>query len=173
MKHWKALKTVISNYSIQKDLFLALITREGDIVCINSQMQRSLDLDNPREIPVNIFQLINPDQVNDFQAVMEQTRTLGLPGFTQVSLKNGSYHPMQWQIDFIALGEKRQDHYLCAGYLAEDASVGESLQIMSQRIDEARLFRSFLDQTPNLAWILDEEGKLVFCQPIILPTPGD
>ena len=162
MKHWKALKTVISNYSIQKDLFLALITREGDIVCINSQMQRSLDLDNPREIPVNIFQIINPDQVNDFQAVMEQTRTLGLPGFTQVSLKNGSYHPMQWQIDFVALGEKRQDHYLCAGYLAEDASVDESLQIMSEGIDEARLFRSFLDQTPNLAWILDEEGKLVF-----------
>jgi PAS domain S-box-containing protein len=125
---WKSLKKIISEFELKDDLFLSLIDEKGNIVCINSTMQRSLQLENPRLIPTSFFNLLHPEHVPVFKTAIDHSRA-GNPSSLELYLKNGYYHPMKWQVNWLGSQEKGDKNYLCIGYkLADDERIKQFTQ---------------------------------------------
>ena len=118
---WKALKSIINGYGINKDeLFLTLINEEGMILRANTTMQRSLHLASPRKTSTNFFNLLHPDDRPVFKHAIEGARTNNGPSTAELYLKNGYYHPMKWQVSFFENTKDRPAQFLCVGYKLVD-----------------------------------------------------
>ena len=99
MKQWTALKNIISGIHVKQDLFLSLIDRDGKILCINAAMQKALHLKDPRQVSQNFYQILLPEHISTFKEILEKTYRDGLPGYADICLRNGYYHPMKWQVN--------------------------------------------------------------------------
>ena len=166
MNQWRVLKSIIGDQSIGKDIFLTLIDGGGNILCTNSNMQRTLHLKNPRQVPSNFFHLLHPDHIAVFRQAIDNSRREKTPFDAELYLKNGYYHAMKWQISCL---NSETDSFLCIGLkTVEDtavttdtvANIIPSLGEVSGESDT--VFRSFMNNTPNLAWVLDEHGTLLY-----------
>ncbi len=115
-KHWKFLKSIISNTQQQDGIFLSLIDRDGNIICTNATMQRSLQLENPRQVKINFFSLLHPDHIGIFKEAIQNSRIANSPFSTELHLRNGYYHPMKWQVNFLQDATENGENYLCIGY---------------------------------------------------------
>jgi PAS domain S-box-containing protein len=127
---WKSLKSIISNSELRNDLFLSLIDEKGNIICVNSNMQRTLNLKNPRQVPMSFFNLLHPEHVPVFKAAILQSRSGNSPFSAELYLKNGYYHPMKWQVNYLGDQEKSNPNYLCIGYkLLDDERLNQFNQL--------------------------------------------
>lgn len=120
MKQWKALKNIISSHHVQKDLFLTLIDEGGNIICANANMQKTLHLRNPRSVPTNFFQLIHPEHVNVLKNAIGQSKSQSTAFNTELYLKNGYYHPMNWQVNYLENAQPGGARFFCLGYKLVD-----------------------------------------------------
>jgi PAS domain S-box-containing protein len=120
-KQWSVLKNIISNNEIRKDIFLSLIDEEGNIVSANANMLKTLHLKSPKEAPGNFFNLLHPDHIDLFRKTIKNSKEVKGPIAAELYLKNGYYHPMKWQVNYLD-GKSNGDlpNYLCVGYKLVD-----------------------------------------------------
>jgi glutamyl-tRNA reductase len=95
---WTNIKTIIGNSPRKDDLYLTLIDEEGTIACANLNMLKSLDLDNPRKVKTNFFDLLHPAHVDDFKEVVQRAARQQCEAAMELYIQNGAYHPMKWQV---------------------------------------------------------------------------
>lgn len=134
--HWKDLKSIISSNELKNDLFLTLINEEGTILCANANMQRTLHLKNPREVQTNFFELLHPEHIHTFREAIADSKGGSTPSSAELYLKNGYYHPMRWQVNFLDNEEgdtSTTANYLCVGYkLVDDERLKQYNQLGEQ-----------------------------------------
>ncbi len=115
-KAWGKMKGIIGSYSQDKDIFLSLINKDGTICCANANMIRSLHLQNPRLTKTNFFDLLHPANLNDFKTAILNSEKKKDPYSIEISLKNGYYHPMKWQVNNLQDRKNKTSTYLCIGH---------------------------------------------------------
>ena len=120
MKQWKAFKNIISAHGLQKDLFLTLIDESGNILCTNATMQRSLHLEDPRQVKSNFFNLLHPENVAAFQNAITTSRIEKTPYEAELFVKNGIYHRMKWEINYLMKPGTKSGSFLCVGQNVDD-----------------------------------------------------
>ncbi|HET6994528.1 MAG TPA: PAS domain-containing protein, partial [Chitinophagaceae bacterium] len=113
---WTTLKGIISSAPKQDDLYLTLIDEEGTIACANSNMLRDLELDNPRKVKTNFFDLLHPINVDDFKKIICDSGRQNGQGAMELYIKNGYYHPMKWQVRSLEPEGDSKHLYFCIGY---------------------------------------------------------
>lgn len=152
---WKKLRNIIGTYEHHEDLFLSLIDEKGKIVCANSTMKRTLHLKTDAKEKTNFFDLLHPVNISDFKEVILNSDEKSFPQSMEIYLKNGHYHPMKWQVNYL---EKKEGvkRYLCLGHkilddkrLKEFKSLGEkNYQLIVESINAGILFQ-------------DKDGELI------------
>lgn len=113
-KRWGALKRIIGSERPQ-GVFLSLLDEDGSIVNANINMQKVLNLKNPRHSKINFFNLIPPAQAESFKNTISVVAKEGKPGKIELCLCNGVYHPMKWEVNSIDAGESPVKRFLCIG----------------------------------------------------------
>lgn len=114
---WSAIKRLIGSYEQQQNIFLSLINEEGKIVCANANMVKSLHLQNPRKVTTNFFDLLHPVNLSDFKTAIRHSTESNSPYAMELYLKNGHYHPMKWEINYLEEEETGSSrNYLCVGH---------------------------------------------------------
>jgi PAS domain S-box-containing protein len=89
--------------------------------------------------------------------------------------KNGSYLPVKWQVSYPGDAGKKDKAFLCIGHKLFDdggqkpGSVVSNLinvtperKLSQKHIEKEALFNAFMQRTPNMAWVVDEDANLVF-----------
>lgn len=129
-KNWSTLKNLIGSYEQQNGMFLSLINEEGRILCANSRMQRTLHIGNPRVVPSNFFELLHPLNLTDFRSAIHQSAQDGSSYALELYMKNGYYHPMKWEINYLDDCEAGKKNYLCVGHkILDDARIKKFNQL--------------------------------------------
>ena len=155
MKQWKAFKSIISAHGLQKDLFLTLIDENGNILCTNSAMQRTLHLDNPREVKSNFFNLLHPEHIPTLQHAIRTSRLENTAYAAELCLKNGHYHRMKWEVNYLAKPGRKAGSFLCVGQHVQNDALTTSM--LDGRTDYQLLF----DELNAGVFLLDSQGELV------------
>jgi PAS domain S-box-containing protein len=119
-KPWKALKSLISKEETRNGLLLTVIDEQGNILCANSAMQRTLHLQNPRKVSINFFSLLHSEHISTFKHSIHASREANKPSSAELFLKNGYYHPMKWKVAYIENPGKNDGMYLCMGHKIVD-----------------------------------------------------
>jgi len=123
---WKTLRTIIQENGDRKDLLLTLIDEEGKIFSANRNMLNTLHLGDIKSSPVNLFNLLHPFNINEFILGLQNCDTDNNSFSAELFLKNGYYHPMKWQVNFLEKNEDKKKVYLCTGYkLLDDERLEE------------------------------------------------
>jgi len=112
--NWKEIKRIIKACKSGRDLFLTIIDEEGNIVCANAKMIRTLHLKDPRLHKINFFELLHPVHMEDFRKAIRQNRENDRPNTMELYLKNGYYHPMKWCVNQLC-ADNGDSIYLCVG----------------------------------------------------------
>ncbi len=115
-RKWSVLKELISAYEQPKDIFLSLINEEGRIICANANMVKTLHLQNPRQVPTSFFDLLHPVNLTDFKTAISTSAKKNSPYSIELCLKNGYYHPMKWEINYLQTDTRTKKNYLCVGH---------------------------------------------------------
>jgi PAS domain S-box-containing protein len=116
-KHnWASLKEIIGASSHNNDLFLSLIDEEGRIESVNANMQKGLELDDPRNVSINFFDLVHPVHVDDFRKMLSDSADGNESDGIELYIRNGHYHPMKWQVNYIKDSTSPNKTFLCMGY---------------------------------------------------------
>jgi len=155
---WSLLKQLIGTYEQHKDIFLLLINEDGKIVCANANMVKTFHLKDPRKVPTNFYNLLLPASRNDFKTAIHDAKEKAQPYALEVSLNKEYYHPMKWEINYIQEGKLK--YYLCVGHKITDVATKKELS--GQLREREVFFNVFMKQTPNLAWVVDEDANLIF-----------
>jgi PAS domain S-box-containing protein len=114
--NWSHLLKLIGESHIQSDLFLSLIDGEGNILSTNSNMRQTLHLEDPRNAKINFFKLLHPDHICAFKTALERAKSTNAVDTAELYLKNGYYHPMKWEINYVSETVEAGEHYLCVGH---------------------------------------------------------
>ncbi|MES1220302.1 MAG: PAS domain S-box protein [Bacteroidota bacterium] len=118
--NWTKMKSIIEAYGMPNEMFLSLIDEEGTIVCANANMIKSLHLQNPRNNKQNFFELLHPSDLNDFKNAIRSAQETNNPFSMDLSLKNGKYHSMKWQVNNLPEERDKIRTYLCVGHKLSD-----------------------------------------------------
>src|SRR5258705_13567520 len=120
MKKWSTIKSIIKAYDQRKDLFLSLIDEEGAIVCANAKMTKALQLQNPRTGKTSFLDMLHPVNRDDFRKAIHSSEKNNKPSAAELYIKNGIYHPMKWQINYLKDMPGKNKAYLCLGHKVLD-----------------------------------------------------
>lgn len=115
-KKWSILKQVIAASGQQHELFLSLITEDGKIISANANMLKEFHLENPREVSINFMDLLHPLNMADFKTAINTSSEMASPSSMELYLKNGYYHPMKWEINYIREEDSSNKKFLCVGH---------------------------------------------------------
>src|SRR5687767_5820187 len=169
-RKWTALKEIIGAYEHQ-NLFLTLMNEEGQIVCANANMKKTLHLKNPRKELTSFFDFLHPAHYGSFRDALRQSALNGSPTGMELYVKNGYYHPTKWTITYLEQ-EYHSAKYLCVGHMMLDKKTIElrdnsnKVSDLSSRLEEKEtLFNQFMKYTPDFYWVVDETSSLVFGNP--------
>lgn len=114
-KHWPRFKKIIAEQGSQPGLFLSVLHEDGTILSANSKMIRTLHLKPPKLERTSFFELIHPDHLDSFQEAIIESKKKGAAFCSELYLKNGSYHPMKWQIHLLDKTSGGEKKYFCTG----------------------------------------------------------
>lgn len=132
-KRWSVLKSLINGCELKEDLFLSLITEDGVILSANANMQKTLHIKNPKEETVNFFSLLHPEHITAFKTAIDESRIHNSPSSAELYLKNGYYHPMKWQINYIENPGIGKGDFLCVGYKLLDDERLKQFNILGEQ----------------------------------------
>jgi PAS domain-containing protein len=130
---WTILKDIIGTYEQQKGILLSVIDEKGQIVCANANMIKTLHLKNPRVEKISFFDLLHPVNLSEFKTALDMASESNGPiRPMEVYLKNGYYHPMKWEINYIKSinGSKS---YLCVGHKLLDDNRLRQFNILGEK----------------------------------------
>lgn len=154
---WKfeQIKNLIRESGDGSKRFISVIDEHGDIIYANAQMVRQLHLKNPRFFKTNFSSLVHPYFQNDFRSSMTSSLQAEETNLVELSLKNSTDHPMRWKFRQLPADDKK--FLLC---------IGEELPSLSKpqmtQIGDVSLVPSLMQQSPNMAWVVDKEMRLVY-----------
>lgn len=129
---WTKLKSIIGTYEQQKDIFLSLIDEDGNIVCANANMKKTLHLKDFRESKTNFFDLLHPVNIADFKEAITNSGDNAPPRSVEMYLKNGYYHPMKWQVNYLKNNDGRKN-FLCLGHKILDDDRLKQFNILGEK----------------------------------------
>jgi PAS domain S-box-containing protein len=159
-KQWKTLKPIIALSADQDTKYLTLLDEEGNILLANARMQKELNLKNPRQVKSNFFDLLHPVHIENFRNAFRHSLKNNSPCSVELYLKNGQYHSMKWQVNYLPETETRVKIFMCLGVIADRIDTPEKPFSAGIRKLE-NIYQAFMNNTPNLAWVVDEEANLV------------
>ncbi len=136
-RKWSELKELIRAYEQPQGIFLSLINEEGKIICANAKMIKTLHLKHPRKSPTNFFDLLHPGNLIDFKTAIRTAAGGRNPDAMELSLKNGYYHPMKWEVNYLQPEKGKTKSYLCVGHKITD-------------IDNMKRFKQFEEKNYQL-----------------------
>ncbi len=111
------MKTILNcNPRQSSDLFLSLIDEEGIIACANATMIRTLELEDPRSSTTSFFDLLHPGHVDDFKRIIHDAGKQKTAAGAELYIKNGYYHPMKWQVNYMEQPAGSKKIFFCVGY---------------------------------------------------------
>ncbi len=158
---WKKLKPIISSAGGEGKQYLTVLDEEGTILLTNARMQKELNLKNPREVKSNFFNLLHPIHIEEFQNALQYAVKNNNPYSMELYLKNGKYQPMKWQVSGLPGKADELKTFICSGkFITDDNSLKKSQSPGSNKLET--IFRAFMQNTPNMAWVIDEDASLVF-----------
>ncbi len=96
-------------------------------------MIRSLQLKDPRKIKTNFFDLLHPVNLDDFKKAIRDCRENNSPSTAELYVKNGYYHPMKWQINYLDATGEKEKAYLCVGHKILDDERLEQFNRLSEK----------------------------------------
>jgi PAS domain S-box-containing protein len=148
-RKWSTLKQIISAYEQRHDVFLSLINEEGQIICANANMVKTLHLQNPRKAAINFFDLLHPANLHDFRTAIHTSAQKKNSFGIELYLKNGYYHPMKWEINYLQAEKEKAKDYLCVGHkILDDERVSkfnrlgkENYQLIVESLNAGVLFQ--------------------------------
>jgi PAS domain S-box-containing protein len=130
---WTILKDIIGTYEQQKGILLSVIDEKGQIVCANANMIKTLHLKNPRVEKINFFDLLHPVNLSEFKTALDMASESAGPILPmEVYLKNGYYHPMKWEINYIKNIDGSKS-YLCVGHKLLDDNRLRQFNILGEK----------------------------------------
>lgn len=140
------MKKIIGEQDERDIQFLSILNENGFILNANDRMMQTFGLKGHKSGQIDFVSLIHPVNQENFRNILQQCRLEGVPGTTELFLKNGHYLPMKWKIiPFQDPGLNKQQ-YFCAG---------------TRLPEKEQLLISFMQHNPGLAWIVDEDTRLV------------
>lgn len=139
--------------------FQILIDEKGRILSANAKTLRELELKDSDDICYNFFDLLHPMNHSDFKNAIRLAKENRCSYSMELFLKNGYYHPMKWEINYLKDDAAKENHFLCNGYKILNQGSHATSDVLNE---QASLFSAFLEKTPSLEWIVDEEEKLIF-----------
>src|SRR5258705_10018434 len=98
-RQWQTIKNILGAYGQDKDLFLSLIDKEGNISSANANMVRSLQLESPRKVKTNFFDLLHPVDLDEFKKTILDCGENSRPRTAELYVRNESYHTINRQIN--------------------------------------------------------------------------
>jgi len=110
------MKDMISGVNGPGDLFLSLINEKGVISCVNTTMQKELQLDAAGNREINFYDLVHPAHVPGFKSLMNVVSSKEQKEGIEIYVKNGHYHPMKWHVNYVRKEADNSNTYLCLGY---------------------------------------------------------
>ena len=112
--NWATIKELISSSAHNSELYLSLIDEEGSIESVNEAMTLALDVSD--KTGSNFFELIHPVHLDEFKKLMNDSANgISSPGI-ELYIRNGQYHPMKWQVNYLPDSTGTNKSFLCLGY---------------------------------------------------------
>jgi PAS domain S-box-containing protein len=155
-KEWDTIKNIINSYGQHRDIFLSLINDEGIIFCANANMVKNLHLQDPRVAKTNFFDLLHPSNCNDFKTVIRNSSKNNDPYTIELSLKNGYFHPMKWQINRLHDKSSNDNTYLCVGHKILD---DERLKLFNRLVEKN--YQLIIESLNTGILFQDKYGELI------------
>src|SRR5215831_7046071 len=112
--NWTKIKEIIAGFPTRKDLYLSMIDEDGTIRSANARMLKNLALGDPRTVSTNFFDLLHPGHIDDFRNTI-QCAAQHNDARMELYIKNGSYHPMKWQVNLLDPYASKKT-FFCLGY---------------------------------------------------------
>lgn len=141
--------------------FLALLDETGTILNANTRMLNELKLENPDQVKISFFDLIQPVHFESFRKALQYSVNSINPYPVNLTLKNGADHPMKWQVSFLTRKKEGVNTFFCSG-VPDKVIPSEKNNDYDEILSEDLLNRAFVNNTPNLLWAVDEEANLIF-----------
>lgn len=164
---WKKLKPIIAAADRGDRQYLSVLDEKGNILLANSRMQKELNLKNPRQVKSSFFDLLHPAHIEDFRKALQDSVGNKHPYTMNIYLKNGSYHPMKWQVHLVPEKANGHRNFICSGTRSETDLVAEQPVAVDTSVKEI-VFNAFMKNSPNMVWVLDEETHLVYANKAFL-----
>jgi PAS domain S-box-containing protein len=159
--NWKELKPIIKSAGCRGNQYLFVLDEEGNILLTNAKMQKELNLKNPRQVKSNFFDLLYPVHIENFRNALRYSVKNNNPYSMEFYLKNGHYHSMKWQVNYLPVKTGSVKTFMCAGtFTGTDNSSGKLPPADKEKAE--KIFKAFMRNTPNLIWVVDEDANLVY-----------
>ena len=113
--NWEKIKTKIELMKTGNQKYIALLGESGNILRANTMMLKELELKNPRQNKSNFFNLLYPSHFENFKNALQCSVEKKDPYPVNLILRNGSDHPMKWQVSFLNRKENRLKTFICSG----------------------------------------------------------
>jgi PAS domain S-box-containing protein len=147
-KKWTTLKQIIGPGRPQQ-IFLSLMDEEGNILSANANMVRELEFKNPKVTRINFFNIIHPANVIEFKKLILTAANEAVPQTMELYIRNGYYHPMKWEVNFLENERDDVKKFLCVGYKLIDEERLEKFhqlgaknyQLIFERLNAGILFQ--------------------------------
>lgn len=164
---WKNLKSIIALSGFTSKQYLSVLDEKGNILLANARMKKELKLKNPRQVKTNFFDLLHPVHFEDLQKAFQYSMKNCNPYSMEFYLRNGCYHSMKFQVSYLQSHENGRKIFLFQGNSIDETSEKEK-GISSDHKFSENIFKAFVENTPNLTWVLNEGNKLMHANPMFL-----
>jgi PAS domain S-box-containing protein len=154
-RQWTTLKQIV-RYDRTKPFYLSLIDEDGHIICVNAKMQKEFDLENPRLIQSCFFEMIHPEQVEEFKNTVQKSLQTGRPQSIELYIRNGYYHPMKWDISPVKDESEKVNTLLCVGEKLMD----DQRLLQFNRLGEKN-YQLIIEGLETGVFFTDKKGELI------------
>jgi len=148
----------------QKPYYLAVMDAEGCLTFANSQFYNSFQASLEPEMQNRFFDIVHENDRPELNKVLASCSLRDEAVTTEIRVKSGHFRWVKWEISGIRKPENMSGKFLCLGFdVTNDEQQEKTLRAFEENYQASNaLFRSFMDHTCAIAWIADEEGKLMF-----------
>ena len=157
-RNWAILKNSINADEGHEEIFLSLINKEGRIYCANETMIKTFHLPDLQTNEVSFFHFLHSSNYHLLKTAIEYSGKNHVPYLMELTLKNGYYHPMKWEVNKFYENNRNDETFICIG----KKLLNKEKKISEKPKEKEALFDAFMSQTSNLAWVTNADGDLVF-----------
>lgn len=111
-----SIEHILKSDGVDKDYYLMIVDRNGLIHFANSYLITNLGLSG-YEIPkYNFFQLLESDQLKEFQYTLSVVQANQTAVEIELSARNGSLHWIKWEVSKFTAQSATEEKFFCIGY---------------------------------------------------------